>query len=383
MCLVVTAVVAVPARAQLGPLPTPAPVATAVSTVRSAIPPVPKPPPLPTVAVPTVVPVPTVVRLPTVVRVPTVVAVPTSVPHLPVALPRVSVPGVARSVGGGATAAGRAAGRPQSGSGDAPAASAAGSPSGGGRSSAGPSSGGSRRAAPAGSSRRAGGPRASRAGRLVRRRDQRLRVLVLGARGCLAALRRAQRRLLSLRAGVGRAAPLPRGRVARELNLSLRQVVRAERRGLRRLRRLDAAGGCAAPSAGVALGEPTAPNASVETAAFRTSANRANGTAAAPGARARRGAAHPGANGDAGRPRGPETAVMAGVAAPEAPRGGATNAMVALILFLLGAGAWGIMRVARREPVARPPETPPWVAPENPPEIPIPPRRRDPPSGPR
>jgi hypothetical protein len=64
---------------------------------------------------------------------------------------------------------------------------------------------------------------------------------------CLDDLSPAQRRVLTLRAGVGAGPPRSRGGVARRLNITVRRVVRLERTGLRRLRTLAGSGGCAAP----------------------------------------------------------------------------------------------------------------------------------------
>jgi hypothetical protein len=64
---------------------------------------------------------------------------------------------------------------------------------------------------------------------------------------CLDDLSAGQRRVLSLRAGLGAGPPRSRTGVARRLRISERRVVRLERTGLRRLRVLDRAGACAPP----------------------------------------------------------------------------------------------------------------------------------------
>ena len=59
-----------------------------------------------------------------------------------------------------------------------------------------------------------------------------------------------QRRVLELRAGVGKASPRTRAGVARALDLRVPRVRRIERRGLRRARKLDRAGACSGAVAG-------------------------------------------------------------------------------------------------------------------------------------
>jgi hypothetical protein len=76
------------------------------------------------------------------------------------------------------------------------------------------------------------------------RRDRRLRAKVVRFQGCVGALPRPERRVLTLRAGLGRARPHTRLGVARILRVSTRRVRRLERRGVRRLRGLARAGSC-------------------------------------------------------------------------------------------------------------------------------------------
>ncbi len=83
----------------------------------------------------------------------------------------------------------------------------------------------------------------TRAGR-VRQRERNLRRTVLRLRGCLAGVPRSERRVLSLRAGVGRLRPHTRSEVARITHLRRARVVTLERRGLRKLRALNRAGAC-------------------------------------------------------------------------------------------------------------------------------------------
>jgi hypothetical protein len=76
------------------------------------------------------------------------------------------------------------------------------------------------------------------------RRDRRLRAVVLRVESCVGALPRPERRVLTLRAGLGRARPHTRQGTARILRVSTRRVARLERRGVRRLRGLVRAGRC-------------------------------------------------------------------------------------------------------------------------------------------
>jgi hypothetical protein len=93
----------------------------------------------------------------------------------------------------------------------------------------------------------------SRAAR-VRQRERNLRRTVLRFHGCLSRVPRSERRVLSLRAGVGRLRAHTRSEVARITHLRRARVIALERRGLRRLRALNRAGVCqdaAAPTTAV------------------------------------------------------------------------------------------------------------------------------------
>jgi hypothetical protein len=84
-----------------------------------------------------------------------------------------------------------------------------------------------------------------------RRRERRLRRIVRRLDACLPAIDAAQRRVLTLRAGLGPAPARSRAQVAQRLGVRVGRVVRLERRGVRTLRRLDRATNCA-PGAGPA-----------------------------------------------------------------------------------------------------------------------------------
>jgi hypothetical protein len=88
-------------------------------------------------------------------------------------------------------------------------------------------------------------------------RDRRLRRAVLSRRGCLASLPALERRVLFLRAGVGRSTPRARSSVARIVKRSVTGVRRVERRALVRLRRLAASSSCDSSGSSGSPGSPT------------------------------------------------------------------------------------------------------------------------------
>jgi hypothetical protein len=78
----------------------------------------------------------------------------------------------------------------------------------------------------------------------LRDRDRQLRRAVLGHEACLGQMPRGERRVLTLRAGVGLAHPRSRAQVQRITGLPRTRVAALERSGLQRLRSLAQAGGC-------------------------------------------------------------------------------------------------------------------------------------------
>jgi hypothetical protein len=80
------------------------------------------------------------------------------------------------------------------------------------------------------------------------RTTRKLRRAVRQLQGCLYAISGFERRVLSLRAGIGDAPTLSRQAVASRLEVSTKRVRRAERRGVRRLRRANRSLGCGATS---------------------------------------------------------------------------------------------------------------------------------------
>jgi hypothetical protein len=263
-----------PAGAQL-PVPAPSVPTPTVPTPSVPTPTVPTPTvPVPTVPTPTVptpppVPVPAPAPAPSApVRVPSVtvpsvrtpsVSTPagtvqsTSTPSVStpsVSTPKVAAPGSAPTrSGAGSTGAGSTgSGSPGSGSGSAGSGGGSG---GGATGTAGSTSGsatspGSSATGADGQSTRGGSSDAkpkTRAAR-IQQRERNLRSTVLRFRGCLSRVPRSERRVLSLRAGVGRLRAHTRSEVARITHLRRARVIKLERRGLRRLRALNRAGAC-------------------------------------------------------------------------------------------------------------------------------------------
>jgi hypothetical protein len=108
--------------------------------------------------------------------------------------------------------------------------------------------------------------------RKTRKRDRALRDAVLRFAGCLDSVPSSERRVLSLRAGIGAAQTRTRAQVARITGLSSRRVAKLERRGLKRLRGLGRSGHCSpaasTESAGALAGQtvPGLPGAGPQSA---------------------------------------------------------------------------------------------------------------------
>jgi hypothetical protein len=265
-----------PAGAQLPAPPVPTPPVPSVPTTTV--------PPAPSVPAPSVpVPTPSVPAPAPPVPVPSVTVPSVSTPSTGTSagsVPSVSTPSVSTpTVGGGSTGGGGSSGGSTGSSGGstggsggstraASGSSSSGSTgtSGGGGSGGGGGGGGGTGAAgstPGGSDSSGGGAtgaegqsgqdrsprsRAQRRAARVQRREHALRRDVLRLKGCLASVPRSERRVLALRAGVGRARPHSRTEVARITHLKRKRVVTLERRGLRRLRALGRAGACGVPT---------------------------------------------------------------------------------------------------------------------------------------
>ncbi len=368
--------------------------ATGFATPAVALPPVQVPVPTVQAPVPTVqVPVPTV-QVP--VPVPTVrVPVPTAVPTAPVPVPT-SVPPVTGG-GGSAPPAGAGSGSGVSGGGGSGSSGGGGSgvsggggsgvsggggsgASGGGGSGA-PGGGGSGSssdgASPSDGASRTAAGRGSRAGSAshaaphharetpAQQREQRLRRTVESASGCLDDLSASQRRVLSLRAGVGAGPPRSRHAVASRLRISVRRVTRLERTGLTRLRTLARGGNCAPPAP---VTPPTslataqqADVAAAQPAIVKPGETRRPSRSGRPGGTSRSGS---GRSGGTSRSRG----AVAGVSEthpPAAQDGGGINLIPPLLLLGLAALTFLLSRRLHRATGAADvpaPERPPSVA---------------------
>jgi hypothetical protein len=246
-CLGVTVVIttvtcALPASAQQPPLPGTPPVTVPTVTV----PPVTVPPvTVPPATVPTTPVTPEVTTPP--VQTPTV-----TTPSVSTSSGAANGAGQGSASGDGQSASGQASGSGQSGSGSA---SGAGQQSGAGQPSATGARGGGKNGP-----RTSGSSSADDPGNTPRRsRDRDLRRAVLSHEACLGQMPRGERRVLTLRAGVGLAHTRSRAQVQRITGLPRTRVAALERSGLRRLRSLAQAGGCgqAASTTPGALAPPT------------------------------------------------------------------------------------------------------------------------------
>jgi hypothetical protein len=202
----------------------------------------PAPPSVPSAPVPTV----PSVTLPVAVAAPAVSAPSVSTPSLSTPageVPSVSTPRVSATSAGAAAGSGSApsssAGSGRSATSGAGTTAAAGTTPGGSASPAASGSASAGTSARSHSSKGLSDPVAK-----VRRRERALRRAVLRFQGCLSRVPRAERRVLTLRAGVGAARTHSRTEVARITHLRRTRVVTLERRGLRRLRALGRTGDC-------------------------------------------------------------------------------------------------------------------------------------------
>jgi hypothetical protein len=231
----------------------------------------PAPPSVPSAPLPAV----PQVTLPVPVATPAVSAPSVSTPSLSTpagSVPSVSTPRVSTTSAGAAgsgSAPSSSAGSTGSATSGADTAAAPGATAGG---SASPVTSGSGSAG-AGARRHSSNALSDSPAAKVRRRERALRRAVLRFQGCLSQVPRSERRVLTLRAGVGPARPHSRTEVARITHLRRSRVVTLERRGLRRLHALGRSGDCqdartasaaaplasaAAPPAGSAPGGPGA-----------------------------------------------------------------------------------------------------------------------------
>ena len=195
-------------------------------------------------------------------------------------------------------------------------------------------------------SAREAGPRAQR--RAMRRADRQVRQAIRRYGTCLHVLTTRQRRVLRLRAGVGRAEPATRVEVARRLDLSVRRVRRVERRGLRVLERAGRRG-CAEAAPGPVEEEAFAIGGAVGVV---LTGGAASGPPGAPGSSAD--GRDDAANGGKGKPAGGtgsgESGGVKGIAATSSPPSPGSTGIVLplLVVLLLAACAVGLGLEARR-----------------------------------
>jgi hypothetical protein len=327
--VVSTAMCALPASAQQPPLPGTPPVTVPQVTV----PPVTVPP----VTVPPVTVPPTPVTPG--VTTPPVQTPPVSTPSVSTSSGSASGSGQGSGSGAGQSAGGQASGSGQSGAGQSSAGQASGAgQSGAGQSGAGQANGaGANGSGPssAGESGSATGDDPGNAPTRLRGRDRELRRAVLGHEACLVQIPRGERRVLTLRAGVGMARTRSRAEVQRMTGLRRTRVVALERRGLKRLRALAQAGGCAATSSATPAGAEHAAGAALSHRADGDRAprlavlgDRGVSSAATP-------APPPAGSSDAGRPL---------LHAPDS----AVDLAPALLFLLLAGFVYAAVREARR-----------------------------------
>ena len=287
------------------------------------------------------------------VTVPQVTVPPVTVPPTPVTpevttppvqTPTVTTPSVSTSSGaanGGGGESGSGDGQSSSGPGSGAGQSGSGQASGAGQSGAGqsgtgqPSGTGASGADASGSS---SGDDPGNAPAQLRDRDRDLRRTVLGHEACLGQMPRGERRVLTLRAGVGLAHPRSRAQVQRITGLPRTRVVAIERRGLKRLRVLAQAGGCAgASSAGPARVDATGVGAAgLPQTADRVAFPKISVLGGRESSASRTPSPPPPASSpDAGRPL---------LHAPDS----AVDLAPVLLFVLLGALVFGVVREARR-----------------------------------
>jgi hypothetical protein len=158
--------------------------------------------------------------------------------------PTVTTPSVSTSSGtanGAGEGSGSSGGQSSSGSGQSGSGQASGAGQGGTGASGAGQSGTSASGAKSGSS---SGDDPGNGPARDRNHDRDLRRTVLGHEACLGQMPRGERRVLTLRAGVGLAHPRSRAQVQRITGLRRARVTALERSGLQRLRSLAKAGGC-------------------------------------------------------------------------------------------------------------------------------------------
>jgi hypothetical protein len=286
------------------------------------------------------------------VTVPQVTVPPVTVPPTPVTpevttppvqTPTVTTPSVSTSSGAANGAGGESgSGDGQSSSGPGSGAGQSGSGQASGAGQSGPGQSGPGQSGPGQSGAEASGSSSGddpgSAPAQLRDRDRDLRRTVLGHEACLGQMPRGERRVLTLRAGVGLAHPRSRAQVQRITGLPRTRVVAIERRGLKRLRVLAQAGGCAgASSAGPARVDATGVGAAgLPQTADRVAFPKISVLGGRESSASRTPSPPPPASSpDAGRPL---------LHAPDS----AVDLAPVLLFVLLGALVFGVVREARR-----------------------------------
>lgn len=209
----------------------------------------------------------------------------------------------------------------------------------------------------------------------ARRRDCELRETVAQTSRCLDDLSAGQRRVLTLRAGVGAGPPRSRGGVAKRLNITERRVVRLERTGLRRLRTLGKGGGCAPPSQSQSQSQSATSTAGavapLAAATLRTQSSGGEdkgggGGSGSGGERGKGGGSDSGGSADTPN----ESSEIGGVAgASQSNPPGSVNLTIPLLLLFLGLAAAATIYLLRRWTAGPVPVT---GAPDEPSEAPRP-----------
>ena len=287
------------------------------------------------------------------VTVPQVTVPPVTVPPTPVTpevttppvqTPTVTTPSVSTSSGAANGAGGESRpgdGQSSSGPGSGAGQSGSGQVSGAGQSGtgqSGPGQSGTDQPSGADASGSSSGDDPGNAPAQLRDRDRDLRRTVLGHEACLGQMPRGERRVLTLRAGVGLAHPRSRAQVQRITGLPRTRVVAIERRGLKRLRVLAQAGGCAgASSAAPARADATGVGAAgLPQTADRVAFPKISVLGGRESSASRTPSPPPPASSpDAGRPL---------LHAPDS----AVDLAPVLLFVLLGALVFGVVREARR-----------------------------------
>jgi hypothetical protein len=206
--------------------------------------------------------------------------------------------------------------------------------------------------------------------RAVAERERKLRETVTQATGCLDDLSRGQRRVLTLRAGIGAGPPRSRSSTARRLDISVKRVTRLERTGLKRLRELAHGGGCAPPPTTTSATTTVAAGAPASAPAM--SPGEAEREGGGGGKKPSREAERPATGGvDTPEDEAPSSSGVAGLSQTNRPgENGGMSFVIPLILLVLLLAAVLLARMLRRQatpvpvgeaPAPEEPARPVWI----------------------